>query len=660
MALFSTFGSVAAATAAVRPRDVVLVIIDDFRGEIAAEPYGKTYMHTPNLDKFVTSQGSTAFTNAYVQQAQCGPSRTSFLTGRRPDTTHVYDINANFRQVGGGSMVTLPQHFLNNGYQTRGFGKVFHPNVDSSENAYSWSQNHTNAPDQYWCTYADTNPEKPHCQQAWNALTPEQEEEHAMIDEQVVDLALDALDQLASCDKPFFIAIGLIKPHLPFDFPKRFLDYYPVGSAASWPMLPSTDVFDGPGMAYFASGELTDYDSIGVELNYNGQYGNPLPDEEIIALRRAYFASTSYMDEQFGRIIDRIDSLPSKYGRNDTLVFVFGDHGYSLGDHQMWNKHSEFDVATRTPLIVRDPTLSRSALTVKALVEFVDIFPTVTELVGIEIPPLCPEVSSGLALCTEGTSMVPLIQNVTNTGNASASWKPAAYTQFVRWCQGSNFGCMGYSAVTERFRYTEYVDFNETVHQTNWKMTKDTPNQGVEFYDHEVDPLEEFNLAQDKNYAALAGDFAVLLHAGWRQHADGSRVVLPNAMRCEDILHPSTCCYTKDSQGNLCVSGSFGDGSVCKVWDSATETTFKNEIDFCGHTLRDPRTMLPTGRACASVTNTDSCCQSRDGRPDYDYVPCVSGDFVNADGSSSSCKTLTQEIIFSQGEGVDYCIGASA
>ena len=124
MALFSTFGSVAAVATAARPRDVVFVIIDDLRGEIAAEPYGKTYMHTPHLDKFVTSQGSTAFTNAYVQQAQCGPSRTSFLTGRRPDTTHVYDINANFRQVGGGSMMTLPQHLLNNGYETRGFGKV--------------------------------------------------------------------------------------------------------------------------------------------------------------------------------------------------------------------------------------------------------------------------------------------------------------------------------------------------------------------------------------------------------------------------------------------------------------------------------------------------------------------------------------------------------
>ena len=354
-------------------------------------------------------------------------------------------------------------------------------------------------------------------------MTPEQEAQHPLIDTQVTDWALDTLAEFQQSGDPFFLNVGLIKPHLPFTFPEKFLDFYPTGYSGEEPVNPFVPA-GMPNMAWQASGEIRMYDDVtatgytGV-LNSDGQQMEMGLTKE---LRRAYFASTSHMDEEFGRLMAALDDLGLT---NNTVVAIVGDHGFQLGEHDMWVKHSNTNDATHVPMLIRAAGWDAAAIVVDEMVEAVDIFATVTELAGVAVPPQCSAQSSTVTLCTEGTSLVPLM-----TGDVPEGWKQAAFSQYPRECGGNSEGyvpyvqgmpsantCMGYSMNTKQYRYTEWVDFDESTYTTDWRMTKNPGGQGFELYDLENDPHENVNLANDASREALVKELSEILHGTWTQ-----------------------------------------------------------------------------------------------------------------------------------------------
>jgi iduronate 2-sulfatase len=342
-------------------------------------------------------------------------------------------------------------------------------------------------------------------------VTEEEEQAHALMDTQIADQAIAFLeDQDIDGAQPFFLAVGLEKPHLPFTFPKRFLEHYE--------NLPSTDAYpenpyppvDMPASAWCTAGELRSYNDIGQDANFTGRINDPILDvDNTIDLRKAYFAAVSHMDEEFGRILNRLESLGLA---QSTVVVMVGDHGFQLGEHAAWVKHSNFKLATEVPLIIHAPSFSTDPpRAVVEMVEAVDIYPTITELAGVPAPPLCPESNLDIALCTEGFSLVPLM-----AGEAPSNWKVASFSQYPRSVNGEAIAIMGYNMITKNYRCTEWVDFDRQSNTTDWKMTK-AEGQGVELYDLVLDPDENKNVAYEQAYGDIAADLSTTLHLQWRQ-----------------------------------------------------------------------------------------------------------------------------------------------
>ncbi len=470
----------AASTAAVfaqtppKKRNVLFIAVDDMRPDLGC--YGNTYVKTPGLDR-LASKGTT-FLRAYCQQAVCSPSRTSLLTGRRPDTTKVYELQTHFRKTIP-DVVTLPQHFKNNGYVTTGLGKIYHGGLDDPQ---SWSI-------PWWGpgSPAEWNSEgnKARSEKAWARLQDNglkiapaggtraergpawvvsDAADNELPDGKTADTAIRALSQLK--DKPFFLAVGFVKPHLPFVAPKKYYDLYPKESVRHPDYQPEPKGV--PKIALHASGELRQYAGIPEK--------GPVPEEQALDLIRGYYAALSYTDAQIGRVLDHLDKLGL---RENTVVIVWGDHGWHLGNHGLWNKHSNFEKATRAPLIVSAPG-QRGGRKSNALVEFVDIYPTLAELCNISKP-------EGV----EGSSFAPLLER------PNRDWKTAVFSQYPR---GKT---MGYSMRTDRYRYTEWV-------------TPGSDEKPVELYDYTADPDETQNLAVLAEHAPLVKELSQRLHAGWR------------------------------------------------------------------------------------------------------------------------------------------------
>jgi len=475
----------------VRP-NVLFIAVDDLRPE--GGTFGPSPVRTPSIDAL--ARRGTAFTRAYAQQAVCSPSRTSLLTGRRPDTTRIYDLQTHFRATIP-SVVTLPEHFKRHGYHTQSFGKVYHEGLDDPQ---SWSVPHW-MPSVPWNeaygkrqTIDDIRRQRESVQAQGRPLGPVALERDAatgvtlklavggpvvrgpswedpdVADEALPDgeLATKAIATLRVVrDRPFFLALGFAKPHLPFVAPRKYYDLYPADAIqlAANPRPP-----DGaPAMALHNSAELRQYPDI--------PKAGPLPEAQARALRRAYFASISYVDAQIGRVLAELDRLGL---RDRTIVVLWGDHGFHLGEHGLWNKHTNFEVATRAPLIVSAPGKPADARS-SALAELVDVYPTLCELAGL------PR-AEGL----EGASLVPLLDD------ASRAVKTAAFSQYPRPKQ-----IMGYSMRTDRYRYTEWRTASGDV-------------VGVEIYDHETDPQESINLAGRADSSALRDRLSARLKAGWR------------------------------------------------------------------------------------------------------------------------------------------------
>ena len=477
-------------------RNVLFLVADDMRPELGAYA-GKDFpspihptMHSPNLDKLASK--SLLLKRAYCQQAVCSPSRTSLLTGRRPDTTHVYDLQTYWRKSGG-NFTTIPQYFKENGYVSIGMGKIFHPGIASDhDDPISWSAPYFHAKI-HWETKENS----------WKAVPDIDLKDKPLVDEQTAEHALEILRQVAPAaktgEKPFFVAVGFHRPHLPFAFPESLLKWYPESDIH----IPDNEYAptDMPEVAWADYAELRNYQDI-AKLHLNGSINTTIPDKVVMNLRRAYYSALTWTDSLVGRVIEELDSLGLA---DNTIISFWGDHGWQLGEHGEWCKHTNFELATHAPMMVHIPGMTNSGIVNEKLTEFVDLFPTLVEAAGLPKLPLCPEDSSKIELCREGTSLIPLIKN------QSISWKNASFSQYPRYRNHTMI--MGYTMRTDMYRYTEWAKFEDApVYKPDW-----TQLFGVELYNHVIDPEENHNMAKDPTYAMIRKQLSGALRAGWRK-----------------------------------------------------------------------------------------------------------------------------------------------
>jgi choline-sulfatase len=486
--------------------NVLFIAVDDLRPELGA--YGDTAIRTPNIDRLAES-GAT-FLQAYVQQAVCNPSRASLMTGLRPDSLRVWDLQTHFRATVP-DVVTLPQHFARQGYYAVAIGKIYH-NVLPDSLSWSEPKMHVDGypfdPDAVY-----RSDENVAIQEARKARILEEGRQDRFIDrygqwylkagatESVdgpddmyydgaqTDAALAKLVELRDRRQPFFFAVGYYRPHLPFNAPEKYWDLYDADRIppAVDPRLPS----DAPIMALNNMRELRGYsDFRDVPHPFDGS----VAPADARRLKHGYYASVSYVDAQVGRLLDALDSLGLA---DNTIVVLWGDHGWKLGEHNSWAKMTNYEVDTRAPLLIRAPGRIRPGLRIDRMVEFVDIYPTLCELAGVPVP-------DGL----QGLSAAPLLDD------PSRSWKSAVFSQFLRegiWVAPDGVEYMGYAVRTERYRYVVW---------TNRETGKIVAS---ELYDHRTDTAEDVNLADRPESAGLLEELEAIRRAGWRAALPDSR-----------------------------------------------------------------------------------------------------------------------------------------
>lgn len=469
----------AAASVHAAEQNVLFLAVDDLRVELGC--YGNTLVQSPHVDRLAAR--GTLFGRAYCQQAVCNPSRASLLTGLRPDTLGVWDLPTHFRQ-NRPEVVTLPQHFKQHGYFTQNIGKIFH----------NWRQDDYRGDPASWSVpavmhYANHGSDKA---QVEGRLPPDGSDvpkteirdvpDEAYFDGRVARLAVEALGQLKerreSQGQPFFLAVGFWKPHSPFNAPKRYWDLYerPRIALPANPH-PPTDV---PPIALHDAREI-------LRAFKSRPDGRPTVDE-VRALRHGYYAATSYVDAQIGEVLDELDRLDLT---DSTIVVFWSDHGYHLGEHGLWAKTSNFELDARVPLIIATPQ-HPGGQRADAVVELLDIYPTLADLCGVEPP-------DGL----EGESLLPLLDD------PSATVKRAAITQHPRpayYSAQQPLAAMGYSLRTDRYRYTE------------WRDARRGDVTARELYDHAHDPAETVNLAAQPEHSAtiekLAAELTTIVGRG--------------------------------------------------------------------------------------------------------------------------------------------------
>ncbi|KAK6174840.1 hypothetical protein SNE40_013410 [Patella caerulea] len=480
-------------------KNVLFLVSDDMRPQLGAYEGGDfpspvhPRAYSPNLDAL--AKRSLLLKKAYVQQALCNPSRSSLLTGRRPDTTHVYDLTHYFRKVGG-NFTTLPQYFKNNGYMTVGMGKIFHPGKEASDydDPISWSVPYYQAKLKGGHYFSKNH--------SWVAVPKAEYEKYPLPDDILADHAIKVLREVApaakSGEQPFFVGLGFLKPHLPFVFREEFLNLYPMENI-SLPDNPYAPV-KMPEVAWFDFSNLRTFGDI-QRLNASGAINTTFPDDVVKQLRRAYYSAISYVDSLVGQVIQELDNLGLA---NNTIISFWGDHGWELGEHGEWCKQTNFENAVHAPMMIHIPGETDDGIVTEQLTEFVDLFPTLVEAAGLTPLPPCPENSTGILTCREGQSLMPLVSN------PDFELKKAAFSQFPRSQNGTDI--MGYTLRTEQYRYTEWPAFNgPPTYTPDW-----TNLYGAELYNHTQDPEENYNRAYDSGYSPIRAVFSSILRKGWR------------------------------------------------------------------------------------------------------------------------------------------------
>ena len=510
---------------------VLFIAIDDLRPELGC--YGSPLAKSPHLDR-LASEG-LLFQHAYCQQAICSPSRASLMTGARPDTIRVIENTAYFRELNP-DIVTLPQHFIQHGYEAVYCGKIYHARMTDKE--HSWSR----TPAWNRCPYPYPKlPGKyalPENQQLWArnkekmfakygesgagglvhgpAYESADVADHAYQDGFNTQLAIATLkDHLArKKETPLFLALGLTKPHLDFIAPKKYWDLYDRSKIKL-----ATQVHgprNGAATGLHASFEL--------RTRHGIPKSGPIDDDLARTLLHGYYACVSYVDAQVGHMIKALEDAGI---RDNTIIIVWGDHGWHLGDMGIWGKATNYEIATRVPLMIWTPGMKVRGKTTDALVELVDMYPTLCELAGLPRP-----------THLEGHSFAPLLDQPTRP------WKLAAFSQFpnpalrewaanplspgmrqtffgpliekvedrIKAQQGPAWNrelfenhLMGYTMRTHRYRLVLWKDHRNALSKPVF----------VELYDHQVDPHETRNVAS--SHLDLVKKLSRQLTDGWQK-----------------------------------------------------------------------------------------------------------------------------------------------
>jgi iduronate 2-sulfatase len=452
---------VASSLSAERP-NVLLICVDDLKPLLGC--YGDVLARTPHIDRLAAR--GMRFDAAYCNQAVCAPSRNALLTGLRPTTLGIYDLETNFRRAAPDA-VTLPQYFRQHGYHTEGMGKIFHVGHGNHEDTASWSVKPWKAnvvgyalaenrakkgKTREEALFSNVPGKKANKLPKGAAFESANVADNAYPDGQLAEHAIERLKLAAEQpDQPFFMAVGFVKPHLPFCAPKKYWDMYDPAEIG----LPDrrTPPDGAPAFAPTTWGELRNYSNIPDK--------GPIPDDLQRTLIHGYRAATSYMDAQLGRVLDALRETGLD---KNTVIVLWGDHGWHLGDHGMWCKHTNYEQATRIPLIIVKPDVAKQGIATTVLVESVDIYPTLCELAGLPIP-------SGL----DGSSFAAVLEDPT------ANTKEAIFHVYPR------DGMIGRAVRTGRYRLVE------------WKKPGASAEIAVlELYDYENDPGESKNLAAEK------------------------------------------------------------------------------------------------------------------------------------------------------------------
>ena len=445
--------------------NVLFIISDDLRPELGV--YGTPQIQTPNIDKI--AQRGTRFDNAYAQYPVCNPSRTSFLTGRYPTQSGIMNNNDYFRRKFP-DWVTLPQYFKNNGYITLRSGKIFHGGIDDQ---VSWTEG--GEPTDPAITERGKNPPPPTQSNPNNESAEDQPgttkssnsdriivlegngenhgENHG--DYRATTRAIQMMEKHRN--EPFFLALGLVKPHSPPTAPKKFFDLYDINK------IPLPVDFGTTPKA------LADAPPISISpRNADLFIGRESTPELSREMKRAYWASTSFMDAQVGRVMDALEKNGLK---DNTIIVFFGDHGYHLGEKGKWSKaYSLYELGLRVPLIIAVPNGKNQSN--QRVVELIDLYPTLADLCDLPLP-------KGI----EGKSLKPLLNN------------PKAKSDNIAYSVTDYRGIIGKSVRTDRWHYVEW----------------DEGKQGSMLYEHPKDALELKNLAQNEKYAKVVAEMKTLL-----------------------------------------------------------------------------------------------------------------------------------------------------
>lgn len=448
------------------PPNVLLILVDDLKPALGA--YGDDTAITPQMDRL--AEKGIRFDRAYSNQAVCAPSRINLMLGSRSTSTGIYDFGRNFRDFYPDA-VTLPQYFKENGYHSESMGKVYHIGHNTYNDQKSWSVPH----------HPDKVIEYLEIESAGGAFTREEAlfnnfswgyarslergaawespdvDDEAYADGRIAQRAIERLRRLNERpEKPFFLAVGFARPHLPFSVPQKYWDLY---NPDTLPMPEiQTEPEGAPNYAGKRDGEIVQYDPIP-----HSSEADPFPEGLTRKLIHGYYASTSYVDTQIGKVIEELENL----GMDEkTIIVLWGDHGFHLGELGIWTKHVNYELANNIPLLIVAPGVTTPGSSTLQLVESVDIFPTLAELAGLPVP----NVSQPL----DGVSLVPVLRD------PQARVREYAYHAYPRGRR------MGRAIRTETQRLVEWKEIGA-----------DRETADIELYDYSLGKVERRNIADE-------------------------------------------------------------------------------------------------------------------------------------------------------------------
>ncbi len=461
--------------------NILFIAVDDLRPQLGC--YGNNEIISPHIDSLASE--SLVFDHAYCQQPICMASRASLMSGYRPDFNNIYNCGPLTDLVP--NALTINKHFENNGYAIWASGKIYHYGSDRKQqfgDRYvkpkgDWQGRGYLANESIEIIKEYQNQGGPGGGRGPAFEAPDVPD-NAYHDGIMTEMAIEQLQKFKDSENPFFMALGFKKPHLPFNAPKKYWDMYSEQDIklADNPFLPKNATKYTP----YNFGELRNY--YGIPKN-----SEPFSDDLNRTLKHGYYACVTYIDTQIGMVLTELEKLKL---RENTIIILWGDHGWKLGEHGMWCKHTPFELDCRVPMIISVPGSSSAGKRVTSFAEFVDIYPTLCELCGLELPEHL-----------QGDSLVPVIKNPDKPGKA------AAYTQWPKSHRTDPEKVItGYSVKTKFYRYTEW-----TRNSTGEVLAK-------ELYNHENDPDENVNIANIQENQVVVARMSKLLDGGkgWKNN----------------------------------------------------------------------------------------------------------------------------------------------